>query len=139
MSTVNIMYQYSLNSYLEVFEYSLKNTPRISEATEQLEKISESLNENLYAFGCLGDRFNLSKKLNVIIAFSICIRFILIFSGMFESHKLLFSFMITINLEKHKRKISQEQINFFIKDLTFMKANVICPIPWLPEKVYNFK
>ena len=35
--------------------------------------------------------------------------------GIFEKHKLLFSFQITIKLEQDKKNVTQEELDFFIK------------------------
>ena len=35
--------------------------------------------------------------------------------GIFEKHKLLFSFQITIKLEMDEGRVSQEELDFFIK------------------------
>lgn len=35
--------------------------------------------------------------------------------GIFEKHKLLFSFQITIKLEQDQSHVSQEELDFFIK------------------------
>jgi hypothetical protein len=36
-------------------------------------------------------------------------------SGIFEKHKLLFSFQITIKLEQDMSHVKQEELDFFIK------------------------
>ena len=36
-------------------------------------------------------------------------------TGIFEKHKLLFSFQITIKLEQDQNLVTQEQVDFFIK------------------------
>ena len=36
-------------------------------------------------------------------------------AGIFEMHKLLFSFQITIKLEQDEERVTQEELDFFIK------------------------
>ena len=36
-------------------------------------------------------------------------------TGIFEKHKLMFSFQITIKLEQDKKMVTQDELEFFIK------------------------
>ena len=54
MSSVNTMYQYSLASYLEVFEYSLKKSMPDSILQKRLRNIMDTLTHNIYNYGCTG-------------------------------------------------------------------------------------
>jgi len=38
-----------------------------------------------------------------------------VFVGIFEKHKLLFSFQICVKLEQDAGRVSQEEVDFFIK------------------------
>jgi len=69
MSLVNNMYQFSLNSYLEVFEMSLKRSLPDSILQKRLSNIIDALTFNVYNYAC---------------------------TGLFEKHKLLFSFQMCI-------------------------------------------
>lgn len=54
MALVNSMYQYSLASYLEVFDMSLrKSAPDIS-LKQRLDNIMNTLTYNVYNYGCTG-------------------------------------------------------------------------------------
>lgn len=88
MSTVNSMYQYSLASYLEVFEYSLRKATADANLEKRLTNIMHTLTMNVYNYGC---------------------------TGIFEKHKLLFSFQITVKLEQDRKNVTQEELDFFIK------------------------
>ncbi len=90
MATINTMYQYSLNSYLEVFEFSLRKSMPDTIVQKRLKNIMDTLTHNVYNYGC---------------------------TGIFEKHKLLFSFEITIKLEMDQGQLKQDELDFFIKVL----------------------
>ncbi|MGH0158836.1 UNVERIFIED_CONTAM: hypothetical protein FKN15_061612 [Acipenser sinensis] len=78
MALVNTMYQYSLASYLEVFDFSLR---------------------------------------------------------LFENHKLLFSFNMTIKIEQAEFRAPQSELDFFLKgNLSLEKSKRKKPCSWLPDQ-----
>ena len=88
MANINSMYQYSLAAYLEVFEFSLRKSLPNTNVEKRLKNILDTLTHNVYNYGC---------------------------TGIFEKHKLLYSFQITIKLEMDLGKISVEELDIFIK------------------------
>lgn len=105
MSSVNAMYQFSLTSYLEVFSYSLRKALPHTVLTKRLINIINSLTKNVYDYGC---------------------------TGMFEKHKLLYSFQMTIKLQQSAGKVTQPELDFFIKgSVTLEKSTKECPAKWL--------
>ncbi len=111
MSTVNTMYQYSLSSYLDVFEYSLRKATADANLEKRLTNIMHTLTMNVYNYGC---------------------------SGIFERHKLLFSFQITIKLEQDRKNVTQEELDFFIKgNISLEKSKRKKPFAWLPEQTWE--
>jgi dynein heavy chain len=107
MSTVNTMYQYSLSSYLDVFEYSLRKATPDANLEKRLANIMHMLTVNVYNYGCI---------------------------GIFEKHKLLFSFQITIKLEQDRKNVQQEELDFFIKgNISLERAKRKKPFTWFPE------
>ncbi|ESO91629.1 hypothetical protein LOTGIDRAFT_122204, partial [Lottia gigantea] len=108
MSLVNTMYQYSLASYLDVFEFSLKKSLPDSILHKRLRNIMETLTHNVYNYGC---------------------------TGIFEKHKLLFSLQITIKLEQDQSHLGQEELDFFIKgNIALEKSKRKKPFGWLPDE-----
>ena len=106
MSMVNPMYQYSLISYVEVFVYSLKKAIPDPTLSRRLLNIIPTLTKNVYDYGC---------------------------TGIFERHKLLFSFQICTKLEESTGNVSQQQLDFFVKgSVTLEKAARLNPTEWLP-------
>ncbi len=54
LSAINPMYQYSLNSYLEVFDHSLKKSLPDSHLAKRLRNIINALSLNVYHYACTG-------------------------------------------------------------------------------------
>ena len=54
MALVNSMYQYSLASYLEVFDYSLRKSLPNSVLPKRLKNIINTLTYSVYDYGCTG-------------------------------------------------------------------------------------
>ena len=71
-----------------VFKMSLKRSMPDTILTKRLRNIMDTLTHNIYNYGC---------------------------TGIFEKHKLLFSFQITIKLEQDVGNVTQEEVDFFIK------------------------
>uniref|UniRef100_A0A182IR22 AAA+ ATPase domain-containing protein n=1 Tax=Anopheles atroparvus TaxID=41427 RepID=A0A182IR22_ANOAO len=108
MAAVSAMYQYSLSSYLEVFVFSLRKAVPDNVLTKRLDNIINTLTRNVYEYGCI---------------------------GIFEKHKLLYSFQITIKLEQTCGNLSQAEIDFFIKGkVSLEKTDRACPVTWINEK-----
>ncbi|KAL0979348.1 hypothetical protein UPYG_G00183960 [Umbra pygmaea] len=108
MALVNSMYQYSLASYLELFDYSLRKSLPDSILPRRLKNIMDTLTYNIYNYGCI---------------------------GLFERHKLLFSFNLTIKIEQPEGRAPQEELEFFLKgNLSLEMSKRKKPFPWLPDQ-----
>ncbi|XP_055533348.1 dynein axonemal heavy chain 10 [Wyeomyia smithii] len=108
MSVVNPMYQYSLSSYLEVFVYSLRKAVPDNILARRLDNIIVTLTRNVYEYGCI---------------------------GFFERHKLLFSFQLTVKLEQSCGRLTQAEVDFFIKgNISLEKSERACPARWIGDK-----
>ncbi|XP_077456872.1 dynein axonemal heavy chain 10-like [Stigmatopora argus] len=107
MALVNSMYQYSLTSFLEVFDFSLCNSSPNSGLPQRLNNIIDSLTYNIYNYVC---------------------------TGLFEKHKLLFSFNMTVKIEQAEGRVPQEELDFFIKgNLSMEKCTRKNTCTWLPD------
>ncbi|XP_061623123.1 dynein axonemal heavy chain 10-like [Phyllopteryx taeniolatus] len=107
MALVNSMYQYSLASYLEVFDFSLRKSPPNAALPKRLNNIMNGLTYNVYNYGC---------------------------TGLFEKHKLLFSFNMTIKIEQAEDRVPQEELEFFIKgNLSLEKSSRQKTCNWLTD------
>ncbi|XP_071880489.1 dynein axonemal heavy chain 10 isoform X1 [Anas platyrhynchos] len=108
MSVVNIMYQYSLVSFLDVFGFSLRKSMPSPILLKRLENIMDALTLNTYNYGC---------------------------TGLFEKHKLLFSFNMTIKIEQAEDNVPQEELDFFLKgNISLEKSTRKKPFAWLPDQ-----
>ncbi|XP_041853005.1 dynein heavy chain 10, axonemal [Melanotaenia boesemani] len=108
MALVNSMYQYSLASYLEVFNFSLEKSLADSDVHQRLKNIINTLTYSVYNYGC---------------------------TGLFERHKLLFSFNMTIKIEQAEGRVPQEELEFLIKgNLSLEKSQHTKPCDWLPDQ-----
>ncbi|KAI4469012.1 dynein heavy chain [Holotrichia oblita] len=111
MAGVNSMYQYSLSSYLEVFSYSLRKALPHTILARRLKNIIDTLTQNVYNYGC---------------------------TGIFEKHKLLYSFQMTTKLEQYEGNISQLELEFFIKgNVSLEKSTRPCPAKWISVQGWN--
>lgn len=102
------MYQYSLSWFIEIFEESINNSEKCSFPRERIRFINEHLNFIVYTKLC---------------------------QSIFENHKLLFSFLFSINLMKIDREINDEEWLFFLTST--LRSEKIIPnkfSDWLPEK-----
>ncbi|KFO71450.1 Dynein heavy chain 10, axonemal, partial [Cuculus canorus] len=108
MALVNIMYQYSLVSFLEVFGFSLRKSMPSPVLQKRLKNIMDTLTFNTYNYGC---------------------------TGLFEKHKLLFSFNMTVRIEQGDGRVPQEELEFFLKgNVSLEKSARKKPYAWLPDQ-----
>ncbi|XP_069789574.1 dynein axonemal heavy chain 10 isoform X2 [Narcine bancroftii] len=111
MALVNNMYQYSLASFLEVFDLSLRKSLPDSILQKRLKNIMNALTLNMYNYGC---------------------------TGLFEKHKLLFSFNMTIKLEQAEHRIPREELDFFLKgNISLEKSKRQKPCHWIPDQSWE--
>lgn len=54
LASINSMYQYSLSTYLSVFEHSLRKSQPHSYLPKRLNFIKDTLTHNVYNYGCTG-------------------------------------------------------------------------------------
>uniref|UniRef100_A0A3B5AIM4 Dynein heavy chain ATP-binding dynein motor region domain-containing protein n=1 Tax=Stegastes partitus TaxID=144197 RepID=A0A3B5AIM4_9TELE len=63
MALVNSMYQYSLASYLEVFDFSLQKSQPEIVLHKRLDNIINTLTYSVYNYGCTGKKINKSNSI----------------------------------------------------------------------------
>ncbi|XP_042636525.1 dynein axonemal heavy chain 10 [Orycteropus afer afer] len=108
MALVNSMYQYSLIAFLEVFGLSLKKSLPDSILMKRLRNIMDTLTFNIYNYGC---------------------------TGLFERHKLLFSFNMTVKMEQAEGRVPQDELDFFLKgNISLEKSKRKKPCAWLSDQ-----
>ncbi|EDQ84603.1 uncharacterized protein MONBRDRAFT_39235 [Monosiga brevicollis MX1] len=107
MSAISYMYQYSLSSYLEVFELSLRKSLPHTILQKRLANIIDALTLNVYNYAT---------------------------TGLFEKHKLLFSFQMATKLLESEGQMVQAELDFFVKgNISLEKVARPNPYGWLPE------
>ena len=108
MSVINPMYQYSLMAFLEVFNISLRRSLPDSLLAKRLKNIIDTLTQNIYQYAC---------------------------TGLFEAHKLLVSFQMTIKILQARNEIKLEELDFFVKgNISLEKSVRKKPHDWIPDQ-----
>lgn len=107
MAQVDVMYQYSLSSFLLVFKRALKRALPDIVTEKRLNNIVDTLTKTIYEYGC---------------------------AGIFEKHKLLFSFHIATKLMLDQGLLVQKELDFFLKGSMTLDEDIDpCPVKWLSE------
>ena len=95
LSTVSEMYEYSLTAYLGVFDISLHQARPDSIVEARLRNIIEKHTTNIYDYTCL---------------------------GIFESHKLMFTFQMTTMIMEGEGQLNNDELSFFLKGNPSLEA-----------------
>ncbi|KAF4659064.1 Dynein heavy chain 10, axonemal [Perkinsus olseni] len=108
LSAISEMYEYSLGSYLAVFEQALREAKPDKIIDNRLKNVREKLTQNVYDFTCM---------------------------GLFERHKLLYSFQMTCMIMEGEDELVREDHEFFLKgNPSLEKVAIPNPHPdWLPD------
>nr|AML30863.1 axonemal inner arm dynein heavy chain 7 [Marsilea vestita] len=108
LSAINNMYEYSLNSFLRTFQISLDTSKQDPTLEGRLRSIIDTLTYDVYNYTC---------------------------TGLFEKHKLMFSFQMTISIADGDGKLNRQHLDFFLKgNLSLEKSQKRKPYDWLPEQ-----
>ncbi|WIA10356.1 hypothetical protein OEZ85_010548 [Tetradesmus obliquus] len=107
LSAVNNMYEYSLGAFLKVFNQSLASSKREASLDGRLRSIIDTLTADVYGYTCL---------------------------GLFEKHKLMFSFQMAAKiLEAGPAPLDPQFLDFFLRgNLSLEKHPRRKPHDWLP-------
>jgi dynein heavy chain len=99
------MYQFSLSSYLIVFNNSLREARKDTILENRLRNIIDKLTINVYDYTCL---------------------------GVFEIHKLMFSFQMTIQILDGDQLLDKRELDFFLKGNTSLdEVDTPPPATWI--------
>mmetsp|Transcript_28356 Transcript_28356/g.28139 ORF Transcript_28356/g.28139 Transcript_28356/m.28139 type:complete len:1100 (-) Transcript_28356:27-3326(-) len=105
LSNISEMYEYSLSSYLEVFKKSLETAKRDQILQNRLRNITLTLTTRVYDFTCM---------------------------GIFERHKLMFSFQMTCMILDEAGDLDHQEQEFFLKGNTSLEEIARKkPYPWI--------
>lgn len=108
LANIENMYQFSLDFHIEMFERAITQADFRVDKAQRVKEISEIFMMFLYE------------------SVSRCL---------FEKHKLLFTFLITLKiLQFEKNCVNVAEIRFFMLGGTALQAKERCPCSWLKEK-----
>ncbi|KAI8825885.1 dynein heavy chain and region D6 of dynein motor-domain-containing protein [Fimicolochytrium jonesii] len=108
LSTINPMYEYSLAAFLEVFSASLHRSKPDANLSKRLAKIMDTLKYAVYNYAC---------------------------TGLFERHKLMFSYQMSMKLLEAEGLLDAAELNFFLKgDISLEQPAIAKPFAWLTDQ-----
>ena len=111
LSTLDNMYEVSLALYMVVFLQSLDSAEQDAILDNRLENIVATLTYDCYSYMC---------------------------RGIFETHKLMFSFQMALQIQAGDGLLERQQLDFFLKgNLSLEKAKEPPPADWFPESGWH--
>lgn len=111
LNNVDPMYQYSLTSYTSLFSLSIRDSEPSEELDTRISNLNDFFTYNLYC--------------------NIC-------RSLFEKHKLLFSFLLTISIQQSHNEINPQEWRFLISGQTLHASEVANPDPtWIEKRPWS--
>ena len=95
LSQISEMYEYSLNSFMSVFMNALSTSRKDNILQNRLRNIKDKLTMLVYDFTCM---------------------------GIFEKHKLMFSFQMVTMIMDGAEELNRPELDFFLKGNTSLDA-----------------
>ena len=109
--TINSMYEISLDSFLAVFRNSLETAKKDSNLEVRLRNMSDMVMRQIYDYTC---------------------------TGIFERHKLMFSFQMTCMVMNGEGTLESNILDFFLKgDTSLDGVSETCPCNWLTRSCWK--
>jgi len=106
LSNIDPMYQYSLQSFINLFTIGVENAPASNELQTRLSNLNNYFTYSLYENVC---------------------------RSLFEKHKLLFSLLLTVRILQGDNKIDEEKWRYFLTGFTGEVKVPPNPTTWIPE------
>ncbi|OHS98802.1 Dynein heavy chain family protein [Tritrichomonas foetus] len=109
LSAINAMYEYSLASFSEVFVNSLKRSAPTPVVSKRIQNILGVLTVDVFEY---------------------------VLTGLFEMHKLMYAFHMSLCIAREKGNVDSDVLDFLLKgNISLEKSSVSNPFPkWLPEQ-----
>ncbi|EDV25795.1 uncharacterized protein TRIADDRAFT_23475 [Trichoplax adhaerens] len=112
MGRIDPMYQFSLDSYIELFNGSIDKSSRSSKLEERIQSLNDYHTYAVYRYTC---------------------------RALFERHKMLFSFQMCAKILEAAGKLNMEEYNFFLRGGTVIdrENQMENPCKWLSEAAWD--
>ena len=112
LAEVDPMYQYSLKYFQQLFNLCIENSPKSNDLNTRLKTLINNCTNSVYT--------NVAR-------------------GLFEQHKLMFSFMLCCDIMRQSGEIGNAEWNYFLRGSAGMdKERPEKPdIPWLTQSLWN--
>jgi dynein heavy chain len=113
LASVDPMYQFALDAYIELFHQSIDRSMKSEDVPTRIKALNEYHTYSVYRSTC---------------------------RGLFEKDKLLFSFQMCVRIMQHARKIHMDEYAFFLRGGQVLDKDVQPPNPcpdWLSERGWD--
>lgn len=111
LATINSMYEISLDSFLLVFRAALGIARKDSNLDHRLQNMIDTIMNQIYDYTC---------------------------TGIFERHKLMFSFQLTCMILNGEDKLDMPVLDFFLKgDTSLEGVSDKCPVTWMTASCWK--
>lgn len=113
MSQIDPMYQFSLDAYIDLFNMSIDKSAKAPKLPQRIASLNEYHTYAVYRYTC---------------------------RGLFEKHKMLFSFQMCAKIMEAAGKLNMDEYNFFLRGGVVLDREGQMDNPcssWLPEQQWD--
>eukprot|EP00930_Biecheleria_cincta_P034372 TRINITY_DN23765_c0_g1_i1.p1 TRINITY_DN23765_c0_g1~~TRINITY_DN23765_c0_g1_i1.p1 ORF type:complete len:4302 (-),score=866.21 TRINITY_DN23765_c0_g1_i1:110-13015(-) len=109
LANIDPMYQYSLPFFINLFKSAIDKSEKSADIAKRIDILNDFFMEQLYK--------------------NIC-------RSLFEKHKLLFSFLLTMRLQVTMNKVAMTDYRFLLTGGTAMEEPPSKPATWIPDRMW---